>query len=534
MIGLIFPPQWVPNHPYLAPFLLCSRLKAKGIECKVYDFNLLFYQYFVKERVSDIFKDSELFFNHTIYSRTLQRVNDVLPSNDFVSIDMFNSHFKYKAYRSKELWDAVKDKHNIFHEILLKFIKDVKLEEYRIVGISIVAYPQLIPGLTLAYTIKLLNPNIKIMLGGDMISRIANSLKEEKRIWDYVDAIICGEGECAIDAIANFIKDGREVNFQKVPNTMTKHNNEPFKTIPFDFRDYIEADYSDVNVNDYLAPFPIMTVEMTRGCYWSKCAYCETTEIPFKTRSVTDVVNEVENMYKNYGIQHFSFADLAVPPKKMFHFASEVAKKKLPIYWKCMIRPEIIFLQKDLDVLYRGGCRMVLIGIESTNHKILKLINKGTSTLVVAKVLKKFRESNIWVHGYFIIGFPSETNEQIMETLDFILHNNHDLNSFSISQFVLLRDSKFFRTPKLYNIKIQVNQNDNLKTAHFKFKYNGRISSRKFTHIGNKIKKILKSHPYDYSKWNNLDINHLFLYITQNGIDYFKKTTPTATMNRAY
>jgi len=524
MVVIIFPPQWIPNHSYLAPFLLCARLKAKGIDCRVYDFNLLFYQTFLREGVLTNFRGSKLFFNPSIYNKTLQKAKDAFSfNNDFVSIDMFSVLFKYKAYKSTELWKALKDKNNIFYQAFAKYLEKINLSGCEVLGISVIAYSQIIPALTLAYLVKQIKQDIKIILGGDMISRIAAALKKEGKIWEYVDAIICGEGEYAIDDIANSIKAGWKLDLKKVPNTITKNSEDSLiEKIPFDLSKYRMADYSDINIRDYLSPLPIMTLEMSRGCYWSKCAYCETTEVPFRSRNINDVVDEVEYLYIKHNVQHFSFADLALPPNKMFLFASEINKRRLPIYWKCMIRAEPIFIQKNIEILYKGGCRMVLLGIESIDNKILKTINKGTDPLLISEILKKFSENNIWVHGYFMIGFPGETKQQIMKTLNFILNNNQTLNSFSISKFVLLRDSIYFRNSKLYNIAIYKNQNENLRTAHFKFNSG---TSYEFASIERKIKRILEVHPYVYSKWKSFDINYLFLYITQKGISYFKKTS---------
>lgn len=522
MIKLIFPPQWIPNHPYLAPFLLSARARAKGVECNVYDFNLLFYRAVIDKKKIDKLVHSEAFFNPSTYNLFLQKVKDSFDvGKDFAEIELFNARFKYKAYRSYELWKAVKSKNNFFNHFFMQLLKDINIDNCRVLGISIISYSQLIPSLTLAYIAKQLKPDLKIIVGGDMISRISNALAEEGKIWKYIDAVISGDGEYAIDSIADFLKNDDKIDFKKVPNAISKNTkSNTTEKRSFNFREYKMPDYSDIDFKDYLSPFPVATIEMSRGCYWSKCLYCETTNIPFRKRGIQEITDEVEFLYMKHGIQHFSFADLAIPSDKLFQFSAEIIKRKLPIYWKGMVRAEKIFTKEKTDMLYKGGCRMLLIGIESANANISSVIKKGIKLTALSNLLENIRESNIWIHGYFIIDFPGETDEQIMDTLDFIQHNNININSFSISKFVLLRDSDFFKKPELFNIVVHKDQKDNLRTAYFNFKD---VVSHDMTSIDKKIKEILESHPYDYLKWKNLDINYLFLCIAQRGTKYFMK-----------
>jgi radical SAM superfamily enzyme YgiQ (UPF0313 family) len=520
MIGFIFPPQWIPNHPYLAPYLLAARAKSKGVSCRVYDLNLQFYRDHLTQKELEVFDLPASFLNLRLLSATQKKIRDSLKfTEDFASIDLQNANFKHKAYISSDLWNAVKDESNVFRKFYLNLLKSGSLTSHKVIGISVVSYSQLIPSMTLADLIKEIIPNTQIMLGGDMISRISESLAQEGKIWNYADAIVKGDGEYAVDKISDILMRGSKVQFHNIPNVLSKRSQQSQQRL-FDLSKYTIPDYSDANVKDYLAPFPMLTLEMSRGCYWSKCTYCECTDKPFKQRSPQSVVDEIEFINKKHHIQHFSFADLALPPVKLIEFAKEIVRRKLNIYWKGMVRAENIFLKQDLSTLYEGGCRMLLIGIETANVAVSKKVNKGIDISKLGSILKNISKSNIWTHGYFIISFPGETQNQIMDTLSFIEQNKFNLNSFSISKFVLLRDSKIFKQPRVYNIKIHENPMENLKTAYFEYidrsDYDPKI-------ISSRIKSILQSHPYEYKKWGNLDINYLFFYVTHLGAAYFIK-----------
>jgi len=517
----IFPPQWIPNQPYLAPYLLSSRAKAKGLECEVIDLNLEFYDYFLSDEIKIELKFS--FFD----IQKLQSINSKIKTklnfkNNFASFDLIDSKYKYIFFNSKELLKALFDKDNYFTHFFNEYLNKFKMDN-KIIGISIITYNQLLPAITLSYIVKKKFSNTIVILGGNYISRIAEELCKEGKIWEYIDVIITDEGEYSIDYIVETKLKNEKINLFDIPNSISKSgidsNQNP---IPFNMDSYIIPDYSEVNLENYYSPFPIVTVEASRGCYWSKCTFCETTEIRFRKRKVKSIIEEIETLYLNNGVRYFSFSDLAFPSELLFDLAKELIKKKLNIFWKCMIRAEKTFLSKDLDILYISGCRMVLLGVESANRTILKKIKKGIEIKVVKNLIKRLNENNIWVHCYFIIGFPGEKISQIIDTLEFIKQNNKYINSFTISKYILLKDSEIYKNYHDYSISnIVIDAEQNLQTAYFDFETKTKDSIT--PEIIERIKNLLEIHPYDYIIWNGLEINYLFLYIVNEGIDYFRK-----------
>jgi anaerobic magnesium-protoporphyrin IX monomethyl ester cyclase len=110
-----------------------------------------------------------------------------------------------------------------------------------------------------------------------------------------------------------------------------------------------------------------------------------------------------------------------------------------------MIKAERYFDEEVVKSLHDGGCRMVMIGIESGNQRVLNLMDKGVLVSDAESVVKNFAATEIWVHCYFMIGFPTETLTEALDTLEFVKRNSNLISSLALSNFVLPTNSHLFR-----------------------------------------------------------------------------------------
>ncbi len=136
------------------------------------------------------------------------------------------------------------------------------------------------------------------------------------------------------------------------------------------------------------------------------------------------VVNEMEYMYKNFGCRVFSFMDLAFPLIKdhAHELCNEIIDRGLAkkINWvtECRVKP----LDEDtLKLMKKAGCVRVCFGIESGNDNIIKNLKKNFTREDVKRAVKIANRVGLEVDGMFMIGLPEETEETIMETINFAL-----------------------------------------------------------------------------------------------------------------
>ena len=113
-----------------------------------------------------------------------------------------------------------------------------------------------------------------------------------------------------------------------------------------------------------------------------------------------------------------------------------------------MIKAEKYFTKENSKVLFDGGCRLVMIGVESGNQRVLNAMDKGVSVTDVENTIQNLSNSGIWVHNFYMFKFPTETFEEANETLQFIEKNMPYLKSVSASKFILPKESSITSSAK--------------------------------------------------------------------------------------
>jgi hopanoid biosynthesis associated radical SAM protein HpnJ len=203
------------------------------------------------------------------------------------------------------------------------------------------------------------------------------------------------------------------------------HNDERAILDNMDLLPFVTPVYKrDLDIDNYFIGYlrhPYLSLYTGRGCK-SRCTFCLWPQTVgghrYRTRSVGHVVEEI------------AWAQRAFPLVKEFFFdddtftddlprAEAIAKelRKLGVTWSCNAKANVP--RETLKVLREGGLRLLLVGYESGNQKILHNIKKGMRTDVARKFTKDCRELGITIHGTFIMGLPGETKETIEETIRF-------------------------------------------------------------------------------------------------------------------
>jgi len=203
------------------------------------------------------------------------------------------------------------------------------------------------------------------------------------------------------------------------------HNDERAILENMDLLPFVTPVYKrDLDIDNYFIGYlrhPYLSLYTGRGCK-SRCTFCLWPQTVgghrYRTRSVGHVVEEI------------AWAQKAFPQVKEFFFdddtftddlprAEAIAKelRKLGVTWSCNAKANVP--RQTLKVLREGGLRLLLVGYESGNQKILHNIKKGMRTDVARKFTKDCRDLGITIHGTFIMGLPGETKETIEETIRF-------------------------------------------------------------------------------------------------------------------
>lgn len=193
-------------------------------------------------------------------------------------------------------------------------------------------------------------------------------------------------------------------------------------------------DYSDLPLDKYIcnrnresdAPvverWPLNKLTMAHGCYWGKCTFCDISLDYIKLYEPVAAVllcDRMEQLIAQTGETGFHFVDEAAPPALMRALALEILKRKLVVTWWTNIRFEKSFTADLCQLLRASGC-IAVSRPEVASDRLLTLIQKGVTVEQVALVTRNFTAADIMVHAYLMYGFPTQTAQETIDSLEMV------------------------------------------------------------------------------------------------------------------
>ena len=158
----------------------------------------------------------------------------------------------------------------------------------------------------------------------------------------------------------------------------------------------------------------------SRGCPFN-CRYCSVTKYWHgycRLRSAKNVVDEMETLHENYGINHFNFFDdtFTFKPERVVNFCKEILKRKMDVCWECVTRVD--FVTKDmLSWMKKAGCLSISYGVESGSPAVLEAINKKYTRNQIVKAFQMTHEAGILAYILLMVGNPNESENSVDETI---------------------------------------------------------------------------------------------------------------------
>ena len=398
-----------------------SVLKSKD---KFYEPELLFS---AKKTIQEALKIASLPFapNEMIYDNYF--------ANPLLKLDWVNIDFQCKHRDT-----------NMFFSFFEEKTEEISQTDSDLICISVPDLSQLIPAFTLARIIKEKSGK-SIAVGGNYITQNKNDFLNHPEIFsEYCDYLMIGDGERSVVELAEYIDGERSV--EKVSNLLYLRGAEVVcnpASEELDFHEIAYADFDDIDFSQYFSPETVIPMQLSKGCYWGECTFCDYYygQQCFDIKKIDDVIKEIKYFMNRYKVNHFLFIDEAVPPKYYNELASAILRNNLKIYFYSFVRLEKGFTRNVLDNLYRAGFRIGLWGYESSSERIMKMMNKGIDVDERLRILCDAKEAGIWNNGLFIMGYPTETREEIEKTISVIYENRDIIHSCTPSNFSLKKNA---------------------------------------------------------------------------------------------
>ena len=160
---------------------------------------------------------------------------------------------------------------------------------------------------------------------------------------------------------------------------------------------------------------------MAHGCYWHRCAFCDTTLDyigRYRAPEAATVVDHMERIMQQTGRTGFHFVDEALPPKLLGEVADEILRRGLTLSFWGNIRFEKAYTAELCQRLANAGMVAVSGGLEVASDRLLKLIDKGVTVQQTVDACRHLHDAGIMVHTYLMYGFPTETLQETVDALE--------------------------------------------------------------------------------------------------------------------
>jgi anaerobic magnesium-protoporphyrin IX monomethyl ester cyclase len=311
-------------------------------------------------------------------------------------------------------------------------------DQYRVVGFY--CHTQNIPAIVrLARRLKAGDKPPYVIIGGPH----ANAMPAEcLRDGPDIDAVGIGEGEATIVELVDCLLEGKDLSRVngiyyrgsdgRILTTGAREPIQDLDGLPFPawhllpmnrYRSFIEAEGRK-----------IIHIMGSRGCF-NDCNYCYSTKMwgpKVRWHSAERTLQEMDFLKKHYGIEVFQFFDdnFTLDPRRLKVLMEEFRRRELKDKWVCSTRIDLLN-EEAVRQLKHGGVHHVAIGMETVNDRLLKVINKNVTKRQTLRTMELCNKYGVRVMGMFIIGLPTETRAETMETIDFVRKSKLHLAVFS-------------------------------------------------------------------------------------------------------
>lgn len=357
-------------------------------------------------------------------------------------------HFGFSRYAERlgrtathfdELEKELESPDSLLSRLLTRLL-DKKIKDYQpdLVCITVPFPGNLFGGLTCGKFLKRAYPHVKVVMGGGYANTELRSLREP-RLFNYLDFVCLDDGEAPLLSLLEYLEGHRtKANLKRVYSlengSVIFHNGAKDRDIPQ--RETGTPDYSGLLLHDYLSVIEIVNpmhrlwsdgrwnkLTLAHGCYWGKCSFCDISldyirrYEPMTAALLCDRMEEIINQTQQNG---FHFVDEAAPPALLRDVALEIIRRKMTVVWWTNIRFEKNFTPDLCLLLKASGCIAVSGGLEVASDRLLERMKKGVTVVQVAKVADAFTQAGIMVHAYLMYGFPTQTAQETIDSLEMV------------------------------------------------------------------------------------------------------------------
>ena len=398
-------------------------------------------------------------------------------------MECVDPHFGFSRYAERlgrsantfdELYGALQQEYTYIDNILISILAErMATVQPALVAISVPFPGNLYASFRCAQWIRKNYPGTKVAMGGGFPNTELRSLSDA-RVFEFFDFITLDDGEAPVENLVQHIEG--KIRVESLKRTFVLADGKVVYINNKACTDYKQGqvgtpDYSDFLLDSYISAIEVINpmhslwsdgrwnkLTMAHGCYWGKCTFCDISLDyirAYEPITASLLCDRIEEIVAQTGQTGFHFVDEAAPPALMRALALEIIRRKINISWWTNVRFEKSFTRDLCLLLKESGCIAVSGGLEVASDRLLELIQKGITVAQVAKVNKHFTEAGIMVHAYLMYGFPTQTAQETIDSLEMVrqMFQSGILQSAFWHQFAMTAHSPVGLEPDKYKVK---------------------------------------------------------------------------------
>lgn len=425
----------------------------------------------IQIKTAHLYLKAAEFYRLLEYNYLINNPNDPYTAQMFFSKYVFPKHWettidKFKDFFYKSTSEIKDDNNNFSFERYVtktdKFfrwiVENIDWKSYDIIGFSL-NYGQLLPSLAFAKKIKELSPDKKIIFGG---SRTVGELgKRMLDAFEYVDFIASGDGENILYRLASDYSD-----YESIPNLIYRKENKiiwnesnavtDLDSLPICSFDsfYNELSLTCGEVQQYFSLRGRLPIEMSRGCWWNKCSFCNIGiyNQRYREKNVDKIVEEIRFLSDNYKMLTFQLIGNTLPKKNCDVFFNKLKELNRDFTFFAEARAGRL-KSKDYTLLKEAGIKIVQTGVETFSQHYLKKMNKGTRVIDNIAALKFCKENDIDNAYNIVVNCPNEEKIDYEETKKNVQLFRQYLDPPQISNYIVKFGSPIHQNPEKFNVE---------------------------------------------------------------------------------
>jgi radical SAM superfamily enzyme YgiQ (UPF0313 family) len=477
-IILSIPPDYDRNFPPLGTPALAAFLEDNGVGCAQIDLNIGYRDFLAKglnvpggtaPAAWNFLLHAALnkFFTENCsgryYSQMLERDNaSELPRLPYDNNTNSSFHFCERLLSSEYLWRYLEDDtENTF----LRFYKEidiaalVKAGKTRLFCISVTSPTQALASLTLGLLLKKTFPDIHVNIGGQWATLFRRQILERKDLFRCFDSIIAFEGESALLGLARAVESGRDVPDMRniftrdfAVSAVERPAEEDMDLLPCPNFLGLPLEKYDGSADGDVS----LTYETSRGCYWSKCAYCVDLPLPkpsYRAKDPRLVARDVETLIRRHSATYLLFGDPGLSPRQMIGISRAILSSGARIRWWTMARLDPGFTPEVFGLAKKAGLSQVNFGFESSNDHVCDLLDKGNRRERSSRVIKDCAGAGISVDLQTMLALPGEKFEDALDTVDFLVAHKKYISHVTFNTYYLTPFNHVYNDPARYGIE---------------------------------------------------------------------------------